>query len=89
MKEGAGTYFYDLDIRDYNLWISEKVPVVLVFYAAVERKAYWQEIGRYFFDDETRRPAGRAKSVRVAIPTGQGMDRTAIAELRRRKNEAE
>src|SRR5438552_17494824 len=30
LNERATGYVYDLDIRDYNLWIREEMPVILV-----------------------------------------------------------
>src|SRR5437764_6010392 len=34
-------YVYDLDIRDYNLWILEEMPVILILFDASRRHAYW------------------------------------------------
>jgi hypothetical protein len=87
LKAAAGRYVYDIDIRDYNLWIHEQIPVVLVLYDATRRKAYWQDIKRYFFRDGIRGPQKGAKWVRVSIPESQAMSREVIAELRRRKSE--
>jgi Domain of unknown function (DUF4365) len=85
----GGSYVYDVDIRDYNLWLNEQVPVILVLYDALRGKAYWQGIQRYFILEGTPKPQKGAKWVRVAIPERQAMGRDAIAELRRRKNKGE
>src|ERR1700722_18996461 len=34
-------YVFDLDLRDYNLWMLEEWPVILVLYDASRRRAYW------------------------------------------------
>src|SRR5262245_21033530 len=34
-------YLYDLDVRDYNLWMLENNPIFLVLYDATRRRAYW------------------------------------------------
>jgi hypothetical protein len=86
--EMAGTNrVYDVDIRDYNLWILEKAPVFLILYDATEDTAYWLPIQRYFHDDGTRRPKKGAKTVRVRIPNIQRVDRGAIAQMREIKNQ--
>src|SRR5215472_14353695 len=30
LDDQGGNYVYDLDIRDYNLWIREEAPVILI-----------------------------------------------------------
>src|SRR5262245_45580182 len=52
-KRGAN-YVYDLDIRDYNLWVREKMPVVLLLYDAGRRRAYWRCVQEYFEQDSAR-----------------------------------
>ena len=34
LAEVGGFYSFDLDIRDYNLWRAERMPVILVLYDA-------------------------------------------------------
>src|SRR5262245_60185753 len=41
-------YVFDLDVRDYNLWIQEKLPVILILFDASRRRAYWLAIQDYF-----------------------------------------
>jgi hypothetical protein len=41
-------YVFDLDIRDYNLWRLEEVPVILILFAASRRRAYWLWVQNYF-----------------------------------------
>jgi hypothetical protein len=41
----SGAHFtFDLDIRDYNLWIVEDTPVILVLFEASRRRAYWLHV---------------------------------------------
>jgi hypothetical protein len=81
-------YVFDLDIRDYNLWMQEKEPVVLVLFDATRRRAYWLSVQHYFLEDEARRPKEGAKTVRVRVPTRQAVNRRAIARMRELKWEA-
>ena len=78
----GSSYVFDVDIRDYNLWIQEVMPVVLVLFDASRRRAYWLAIQRYFREDGTRRPRKGAKTVRVRIPKRQAVSRLAVKRMR-------
>jgi hypothetical protein len=85
----AGTnYPFDIDIRDYNLWMLERMPVILILFDASHRRAYWLPIQDYFREEPTRQPKKGAKTVRVQIPSSQVMNRRALAKLRDLKWEA-
>jgi hypothetical protein len=79
-------FVYDLDIRDYNLWLREVFPVILVLYDATRRRAWWLDVQAYFADDLGRRPRRGAKTVRVRVPKRQVVNRQAIVALRTLKN---
>jgi Domain of unknown function (DUF4365) len=40
LHESGTGYVYDLDIRDYNLWAREKMPVLLILFDASRKRAY-------------------------------------------------
>lgn len=75
-------FVFDLDVRDYNLWMSEEAPVVLVLFDVSRNRAYWLWIQGYFDSDTTRRPKPGAKFVRVRLPVQQIVNRRAIAVMR-------
>jgi hypothetical protein len=79
---GDAERFFDVDIRDYNLWIQEEMPVVLILFDASRRKAYWLGVQLYFREDGTRQPKKGAKSVRVRVPKRQLVNRRAIQKIR-------
>ena len=81
-------YVFDLDVRDYNLWVLEKSLVILILFDASRKRAYWLPIQHYFQEDATRRPRKGAKTVRVRIPARQRVTRRAIARMRELKWEA-
>jgi hypothetical protein len=81
-------YVFDLDIRDYNVWLVEKMPVILVLFDASRRRAYWSDVQSYFHEDATRRPKVGAKTVRLRIPKQQVVTRRAIARMRELKRHA-
>jgi Domain of unknown function (DUF4365) len=84
--DGVGSdYVYDLDIRDYNLWIMERMPVILILFDASRRRAYWLAIQQYFRQDVARRPNKGAKTVRVRVPTQQPVNRRSVATWRQLK----
>jgi hypothetical protein len=78
---GAG-YPFDLDIRDYNLWMLEEFPVILILYDASRRRAYWLDVQGYFAEEPSRRPEKGAKSIRVHVPQRQVVNRRGIAKMR-------
>ncbi len=80
-------YVFDLDIRDYNLWMQNQAPVILVLFDASRRRAYWLAVQRYFREDAGRRPKKGAKTVRVRVPKRQVVNRQAIARIRDLKRE--
>jgi hypothetical protein len=84
----GSAYVFDLDIRDYNLWMLEKMPVILILFDATRRRAYWLHVQGYFREDMARRPRKGAKTVRVRVPEGRVVNRRAIALIRDLKWEA-
>jgi hypothetical protein len=87
LKRVGANYVFDLDIRDYNLWIRELMPVVLVLFDASRRKAFWLHVQGYFRDGVSRRPKKGARSVRVRVSRRQAISRKAIARMRAIKQE--
>ena len=74
-------YFYDLSVRDYNLWRIERLPVVLVLYDAGTRRAYWVHV-QDFFAEQTRQPRKKAKTVRVLVHRRKRLNGRAIETIR-------
>ncbi len=81
-------YVFDVDLRDYHLWMNEKMPIIMVLFDATRRRAYWLPIQRYFRDDVTRQPRRGAKTVRVRVPRRSRVNRRAIAQMRQLLREA-
>src|SRR6476661_7796379 len=48
LKKIGSSYIFDLDIRDYNLWMWEEEPVILILFDATEHRAFWLPVRRYF-----------------------------------------
>jgi hypothetical protein len=80
-----GAIAFDLDIRDYNVWMRERMPVVLALYDASLRRAYWLDVQDYFRGATRRSPRPGAKHVRVHVPGHQTVNRRAIRHLTQRK----
>jgi hypothetical protein len=87
VKAVRTSHVFDLDIRDYNLWMAEELPVFLVVFDAGRRRAWWLDVQRYFHENAHRRPKKGAKKVRVRIPRRQVVNRRAIARMRDLKND--
>jgi hypothetical protein len=82
LRKAAAGYIYDLDIRDYNLWKSEPMPVLLVLFDAGRRRAYWLHIQAYFAENVSRKPKRGTRRVRVYVPIGHALTRKAVAGIR-------
>jgi hypothetical protein len=80
-------YVFDMDTRDYHLWIREKFPVLLVLFDAARRRAYWLAVQQYFHASAARQPKKGAKTVRVRVPRRQVVNRRAIRRIRENKQE--
>ena len=80
-------YVFDLDLRHYNLWMQEKMPVILVLFDASRRRASWLCVQDYFNEDVARRPKKGTKTVRVRVPVRQVVNQRAVAKWRDRKEE--
>src|SRR6185369_14100923 len=81
-------YVFDMDIRDYNLWMLETMPVILILFDASRRRAFWLCVQSYFGEDTARRPKKGAKTVRVRVPIRRVVNPRAIAKMRDLKWEA-
>jgi hypothetical protein len=85
----SGTYcLFDMDVRDYNLWKREELPVVLVLFDATRKRAYWLAVQQYFKEHLARQPKKGAKSVRIRVPKRQVVNRQAIETIRELKRKA-
>lgn len=82
LELSGNAYVYDLDIRDYHLWMLETMPVVLVLFDASRRRAYWLYVQRYFRGAASRQPKKGAKTVRVRVPRRQAVTRRGILRIR-------
>jgi hypothetical protein len=81
-----GAYYpFDLDIRDWNLWMRERVPVCLVLFDATRKRAYWIAVQQYFTAGPGTEPQKGARTIRVKVPKGQVVNRRAISIMRERK----
>lgn len=89
LTESGSHFVFDLDVRDYNLWIVENNPVFLVLFDATRRRAYWLHIQPYFREDVTRQPKKGAKTVRVSVPKRQPISHRGVARIRELKRTAD
>jgi hypothetical protein len=88
LRAVGADYVFDADLRDYNLWMLETMPVILILFDAGRRRAYWLHVQGYFREDAARRPKKGAKTVRVRVPGQRVLNPRAIAKIRDLKREA-
>ena len=86
--ESGREYVFSLDLRDYNLWLIDPMPVILVLFDTARRRGYWLDIQRYFQKEAARDPKAGAKTVRVRIPQKHTITTRTIHKFRGRKQEA-
>ena len=89
LTQSGSHYVYDLDIRDYNLWMVENAPVFLVLFDARRRRAYWLHVQPYFRNDASRQPRKGARTVRVDVSRRQTISRRGVATMRELKRRAD
>ena len=89
LKRVGQEVVFDLDIRDYNLWMLENAPVILILYDASRKKAYWLPVQRYFRGSIGRLPKQGAKTIRVRIPLNQSLRKGTVNRLRALKRRGE
>lgn len=82
LQRSGADYVFDLDIRDYNLWVTENNPVFLLLFDATRRRADWLYVQQYFEEVLSRRPKRGARTVRVRVPKRQAVNRRAVALMR-------
>jgi Domain of unknown function (DUF4365) len=75
-------FVFDMDIRDYNLWIDENGPVILILFDVARKEAFWLAVQSYFDEDAARCPSKGAKSVRVRVSPKQIVTREAVKVFR-------
>jgi hypothetical protein len=71
-----------VDIRDYNLWIREKMPVIFILFDASRRRAYWLAIQQYFRAEMAHPTKKGVRHVRIRVPRRQVVTGRAIANMR-------
>lgn len=81
LTRSGKNYAYDLDVRDYNLWKGEQLPVILVLFDAGTRRAYWVHVQAYFAGG-SRRPRKNAKTVRVLFDPRRVFNHRAVNAIR-------
>jgi hypothetical protein len=82
LERSRRDYVFDLDVRDYHLWVNKNWPVFLVLFDAGRRRAYWLDVQEYFDADTSRHPKKGARTVRVRVPSRQVISSKAVALMR-------
>lgn len=85
--DGGDHFWYPLDIRDYNLWMEEPMPVILILNDAAGRKGYWVHVQAYFRDNPRRATKGSSRTLRIRLPKTNRLTARTIRMLRGKKAE--
>ncbi len=89
LVEVKGGFVYSLEVRDYNLWMWERTPVILILFDATRRRAYWVCVQQYFHDHPDRGPIKGAKTIQIRVSKRQRVGLAAIRTIRELKERAQ
>lgn len=77
---------FPLDKKDLNLWCNELLPILIIVYDTVNKKAYWEYIQRYF----QKLPGFDMKNIKtgknILIPLTNIVTANSLNEIREIKN---
>lgn len=82
LRESQGAFPFDLDVRDFNLWLLDPQPIFLILFDAGKRKAYWVHVQGFFAAAPTRRPRTTAKTIRILVPRRQVVNVRSVRIMR-------
>jgi hypothetical protein len=85
LEETGDDYVFDIDVRDYRLWMLELMPVYLILFGAARRRAYWLDVQSYFRGEATQKTKQVGNTIRVRVPKRQVIGRRAVERMRQRK----
>lgn len=84
---GGKTISWPVSRRDLKLWLEETYPVILIVYDGQKDKAYWIHIQPYISDHHTAELFAGGETINVHIPIVNRLNRRAIQEIVRSKND--
>ena len=74
-----------LERRDLEAWIVNRVPVFLILYDVLNEAGYWMEIQNRSIRNALTNRTG--DTLTLHLPVANRVDGTAVAEMRRIKNQ--
>lgn len=81
-----GSYIaFEIEVKHYNYWKEEPMPVFLILYDAVAARAYWIYVQESLSAGSGKRPAKRAKSMTLRVPVKNELTAGMIDYMRERK----
>jgi hypothetical protein len=83
--EQKNAFAFDLSKRDLELWLYEKVPVLIILYDATTDTSYFIELQEYF-NKHKLELQNISKFVRIYIPLTNVFDVAAVQFVRQLKN---
>jgi hypothetical protein len=79
-----GTYIsFKVEMKHYEYWMKQTMPVFLVLYDAKEVRAYWLYVQAYF--KKARKPKKNAASFTVRVPIKQRFTKRTVDYVQERK----
>jgi hypothetical protein len=79
---GEEAFSFPVSSKDYRLWSSATLPVLLILYDTRTLEAYWLDVRDY---DRSHRPEVRGQSINLHIPRSHVLGVQTIRLMRQRK----
>ena len=83
--DADGVHTFPLQMKHYNQWTKEPLPVFVILYHAPTSKAYWQYLQGHVASGNAPRPKPGAKSIGLKIPASNEFNHSTVNYARERK----
>jgi hypothetical protein len=74
---------FKVELKHYQYWMKQTMPVFLILYDASDGKAYWLYVQTYFAQGE--KPVGSSGTITVRVPTANEFTARVVDYLQARK----
>jgi hypothetical protein len=82
-KDGSYVSF-KVEVKHYEYWMKQTMPVFLILYDAKDSKAYWLYVQTYF--SKGKKPAKTSGTIAVRVPKANEFTESAVDYMRDRKD---
>lgn len=74
---------FNVEVKHYEYWMKQTMPVFLILYDAKDSKAYWLYVQTYFV--KGKKPVKTSETITVRVPTANEFTESAVDYMQSRK----